>query len=230
MPLPKNPERLAHIPTRDQVYRRLREWIVTGALQPGERLNYHELGRQLGVSFIPLREACLRLHHEGFVEMAHSRWTRVVPLDVGRAAEACLAVGALETLALELAAPSLQPKDARQLRVLNETLRGALAGGETLEASLADEAFHHVWVERADNREVTELLTHLKARLRIAEQALFAAEVQPLTSPDEHDALVNALAQEKLAEAARLLRDHWHRRFDRLRTAEQSGHDGQITV
>ena len=193
-------------------------------------MNYHEISKQLGVSSIPLREACLRLHHEGFVEMAHSRWTRVVPLDVGRAAEACLALEALEALALELAAPLLQPKDIRQLRVLNETLRGALEGGETLEASLADEAFHHVWVGQARNREVTTLLAHLKARLRIAEQALFATEVQPPASPDEHDALIDVLAQRKVAEAARLLHDHWYRRFDRLRGVEQSRHGEQMTT
>ena len=96
MPLPQKSARLTRVPTRDLVYDRLRELLITGALRPGDRLNYHELGQQLGVSFIPLREACLRLHHEGFVEMAHSRWTRVVALGPGGAADLCLAVEALD--------------------------------------------------------------------------------------------------------------------------------------
>ena len=219
MPLPQKSVQLTRMPTRDLVYRQLREWIVTGALRPGERLNYHELGQQLGVSFIPLREACLRLHHEGFVEMAHSRWTRVVALNPDEAAELCLAVGALEALALELAAPSLRPRDVRQLQVLNETLRDALEGGDAQETADADVAFHNVWVERTGNRKVAELLADLKARLRIAEGALFGADTQPPTSPDEHDAMIEALAGEQIAEAIRLLREHWRARHDRLRAA-----------
>lgn len=219
MPLPPNPLRLTKVPTRDRVYDQLRDWIVTGKLQPGERLNYHELGRQLGVSFIPLREACLRLHHEGFVEMAHSRWTRVAPLDPVGAAEACLAVGALEALALELAAPSLGAKDVRQLRVLNEALRDALEGGDARGAADADEAFHNVWVGRAGNRKVAELLADLKARLRITEGALFGEVAQPPTSPGEHDAMIQALADGDTAGAIRLWRAHLRARHSRLRAA-----------
>ena len=221
--------RLAKVPTRDLVYDRLRELLAAGALRPGDRLNYHELGQQLGVSFIPLREACLRLHHEGFVEMAHSRWTRVVTLGPSGAADLCLAVGALEALALELAAPSLRPGDLRRLRAHNEALRGALEDGDAREAADADEAFHDVWTERAGNREVAALLRNPKAKLRIAEGALFGAAVQPTTSPGEHDAIVAALTGDDTDGAVRLLREHWRTRHDRLRAvadlgpAEQAG-------
>ncbi len=230
MPLSPTLSKLVRVPTRDQVYRRLREWIVTGALQPGERLNYHELGQQLGVSFIPLREACLRLHHEGFVEMAHSRWTQVAPVDAGQAAQLCLAIEALEVLTLELAAPSLQPKDIRQLRVLNETLRGALESGDALEAATADEAFHGVWTQRSAGGEIAELLSHLKARLQVAEGALFAGEVHTAAAVAEHDALIERLAEQQNAEALGLLRGHWRARFDRLQAEIHSKTDAPVTV
>lgn len=100
MPIPKTQVRLPKVLSRDQVYQQLRLWIVGGVLKPGERLNFHEIGRQLGFSVIPIREACMRLHYEGFVHMAHSRWTRVVSLDDIQAIEVCEAIKALEVSAL----------------------------------------------------------------------------------------------------------------------------------
>lgn len=201
---------------RDQVYNKLRDWIVAGELQPGETLQYDEIAQQLGVSHTPIREAFLRLSHEGFIDIAHNRWTRVASVDVGKAAEGCLVVEALEGLALELALPTLRAKDVRHLRVLNEGLRGALASGDMLEGILSDEAFHHVWIRQAGNQEIAGTLERLKARLQRVEWTFFATEVQPPSTPDEHDVMIDAIAHKNTFEATRLLREHWRRRFERL--------------
>ena len=49
------------------VYERLRDAILSGELQPGERVNIDALSRQLGISKIPLREAVQRLTTQGLV-------------------------------------------------------------------------------------------------------------------------------------------------------------------
>lgn len=46
----------------------LRDEILGGSIQPGERINVRELGRRLDVSHIPIREAIRLLEAEGFVE------------------------------------------------------------------------------------------------------------------------------------------------------------------
>ena len=48
----------------DGVYATLRQAIVTGQLQPGERLAEEHLARNFGVSRTPVREAILRLETE----------------------------------------------------------------------------------------------------------------------------------------------------------------------
>lgn len=119
MPLPKTQSRLPKVLARDQVCQQLRHWLVEGVLKPGENLNYYDIG--IGFSSIPIREACLRLHYEGFIEMAHSRWTRVAPLNIGQAAEACLAVEALELLKLLRYVGERQPRQRRAFEVLGKT-------------------------------------------------------------------------------------------------------------
>lgn len=51
----------------------LREAILSGQLPPGYALGEQSLGRQLGISRTPVREALLVLHGEGLIEMPPNR-------------------------------------------------------------------------------------------------------------------------------------------------------------
>lgn len=61
----------------------LREAILTGTLQPGERLAYRDLAARLGVSMTPVRTALRELANEGLVELrAHTgAWVSPLSLD-----------------------------------------------------------------------------------------------------------------------------------------------------
>lgn len=52
-----------------QVYRSLRDKLMSGHFQPGERIKIHDLAEQLGVSETPVREAILLLANDGAIEM-----------------------------------------------------------------------------------------------------------------------------------------------------------------
>jgi DNA-binding GntR family transcriptional regulator len=54
---------------RDQVYRRLREDLQSGALAPGARLVELQLAAALGVSRTPVREALVQLSREGVLSL-----------------------------------------------------------------------------------------------------------------------------------------------------------------
>src|ERR1700674_2295186 len=51
----------------------IREAIIDGRLNPGERLKEEELARELGISRTPVREALLILQAEGLVDGAPNR-------------------------------------------------------------------------------------------------------------------------------------------------------------
>jgi DNA-binding GntR family transcriptional regulator len=51
----------------------LRNMILTGELPPGQPVLHDEMSTRLGVSTMPVREALLRLSHEGLVEARHNR-------------------------------------------------------------------------------------------------------------------------------------------------------------
>jgi DNA-binding GntR family transcriptional regulator len=83
MPVPPAANKLEKSLMRDDVYSRLRDWIITGTLEPGEKLRDADLAEQLGVSRTPVREALRRLEDEGLIETKQNAWTRVAPVTSG---------------------------------------------------------------------------------------------------------------------------------------------------
>jgi GntR family carbon starvation induced transcriptional regulator len=84
----------------DWVDQRLRAAILSGELQPGERLKTTDLGELWSVSPTPLREAFQRLAAEGLLELTPQRGARVAPISLADAYEVHELRIALEPLAL----------------------------------------------------------------------------------------------------------------------------------
>ena len=62
-----------YLPLRDVVFQTLRQAILRGELEPGERLMEIHLANRLGVSRTPIREAIRKLELEGLVVMIPRR-------------------------------------------------------------------------------------------------------------------------------------------------------------
>jgi DNA-binding GntR family transcriptional regulator len=95
---------------------RLREAIVTGRLQPNERLVESDLARSLGVSRTLIRAALVRLEHEGLVEHERHRGARVRLVSESEAVEILETRAVLEGLAARLAAERATPDDIEDLK------------------------------------------------------------------------------------------------------------------
>ncbi len=54
----------------DEVVMKIRDWLITGRIVPGQRLTEADLSRELGVSKGPVREAMQRLAADGMIVVA----------------------------------------------------------------------------------------------------------------------------------------------------------------
>ena len=107
MPIPTSPPAAERQLLRDTVRSRIRDAIVDGTLEPGERLHDDELIAWLQVSRTPIREALGDLVRAGLVEMAPNRYTRVATPRAEEAIEAVQTLGVLFGGAVRLAVPLL---------------------------------------------------------------------------------------------------------------------------
>jgi DNA-binding GntR family transcriptional regulator len=222
MPLPLAGRKVSRTLAREEAYSRLRSWIIEGTLQPEELLRDQEVAAALGVSRTPVREALRRLEDEGFVETALNRWTRVTPLDFSRAAETYAVIEALELLALELAFPQLTDHHLERLIDANRAMRQAARQQQPAQAVLADERFHEVWIQLADNGELTALLGQLKMKLRRVELAYFDAASRAHRSYREHAAIIQGAESGSLTKTRAALKRNWRESLRRLRATVES--------
>lgn len=191
-----------------RVYARLLGAIVRGELAPGERLRDTELAQRLGVSRTPVREALLRLGHEGLIETAPGAYSRVAVLDADAAAQAYVVAAALHALATRIATQRLTAADITAMRRANEERAAALRAGDIGAAIAADDRFHQVLVDRADNAELRAALERVMPKVRRLDHAHFL-RMDPGASTREHDAIITACAAADAAHAARLVEENF---------------------
>ena len=219
MPLPQSKTRLSRTLARDEAYAKLRAWIVDSTLEPGELLRDKEIAEMLGVSRTPVREALRRLEDEGFVETALNRWTRVSPLDLGKAIEIYRIIAALEATALQAA--QLTAQHISDMALANEAMRKAIDRRDAAAALRADEIFHGVCTAHASNGELWLLLGQLKTKVRRVELAYWDRAVQTDRSYREHLAIIKALKRGSRRSAVAALRQNWEGSIARLQSIRE---------
>lgn len=102
-----------------RVYRGLRDFLMAGQLQPGQKLTLRELAAALDVSPMPVREAVRRLATEGALEMLPNRRIRVPVMTKARFREVLRIRIALEGMAVEEAARRMSSEDLGRLEAQN---------------------------------------------------------------------------------------------------------------
>ena len=125
----------------DFAYRRVRELILSGALEPGAVLNQAVLAREIGISTTPLREALRRLAQQGLVELDAHRDARVTRLDAEEARDLLEVRLSLDPLAAALAADRRTEQDLAEMRASLEGLE-ALPRDPTVAQLVAHRRFH----------------------------------------------------------------------------------------
>ena len=146
-----------------EVHRRLRDLIVAGELAPGGLYSMNELAAQLGVSRTPVAQAVARLVDEGMVRVEHRRGMRVLETSGHDLVEIYQIRLLLEPQATARATTLMRPADHRRLERALRELRDVAEGHGNLRDYLRRDAqFHHVILEAAGNRRLTDYVDTLR--------------------------------------------------------------------
>ena len=140
-----------YLPLRDVVFNTLRDAILTGKLQPGERLMENQLAEKLGVSRTPIREALILLKHDKLIESIPQRGTFVTKISAQKVLEAKVLRVALETAAFERVVENLDEKFLDDLKMNIKMQKVYCEGNRSyLEFHKIDNEFHRMIFEKAE--------------------------------------------------------------------------------
>ena len=180
----------AHQPLRDQVRDHLRDRIVTGRLQPGDRMVERELAAEYGVSRIPVREAIRILESEGFVSVVPRRGVVVRRMEERDIEELFDVREALEVLAVRRATQRATKAELRELEKSLTAAARALRANNLEAIGAASDSFHDGLVSLAHNELLATMLEPLSGRLHW----LFRQNDDPATLYAEHRRLFEAIS------------------------------------
>ena len=179
---------------RQRVLQMLREAIITGQFQPGDRLVEEELCQQIGISRGPLREALRQLEQEGLVVSFPYRATEVIGVSDEEVRDVLVPIRlTLERFAFRHALPLLSEADFSELAELERTMRQAGQAGDLARVVEADVKFHELVLGRSNQPHCLQIWRTISPRVR----AYFyrcGPRHQALTDiADEHRDLIAAM-------------------------------------
>ncbi|MCI3195108.1 GntR family transcriptional regulator [Bacillus sp. HU-1818] len=216
MTINKNEPKLKRTFMKDEVYNTLRDWIITGKLEPGAKLRDQDLSETLGISRTPIREALLKLENDGLVVTKANRWTLVSPIDLNDAYNIYSIVWTLESLAMEKAFPHMTSADLEELEQLNEHLHHAMESGDRFTALEADNAFHDKIIQLSNNSELQKMLISLKTKIQRIEMYYFSQNDAMHTSYNEHLQIIDAIRNQKINLAIKAIKANWKNSLDHI--------------
>ena len=126
----------------EQVYARLEDDILSGALQKGQILTECELAAMLGVSRTPVRGALRRLTEEGLVAMPTNKRATVVGISIEDLIDTYQIRTRLEGLSSRLAAERMSDEEKAKLTEFVELSEYYLSKKDTERLRELDTRFH----------------------------------------------------------------------------------------
>jgi DNA-binding GntR family transcriptional regulator len=188
------------------VVEELRNAILTGAFQPGQRLLETDLAEQYQVSPTPVREAMRELETEGLVSSEPHRGVRVAEANVDEMREFYLIRMAMEELAMSLAMDHVDEIPVDRLHLMVERMGELLEQEGWVELRALHWQFHVALYEAAHTPNVQDILNRIWVRLpwdRI--QSIPGRAPRVLL---EHREIVAAVAAKDKPRATRAVRTH----------------------
>lgn len=128
----------------ERVVSRLREAIVKGDFEPGERLVQEELAAAMGVSRMPIREALRQLEKEGLVTLEAHKGAIVTPVAPDDIEEIYVLRATLEAMAAERSMRNITLEDRHNLRQLVEEMEQAVKKNDVEEFVERNAEFHRL--------------------------------------------------------------------------------------
>lgn len=191
----------------DEVFQRLHDDIMSGALPPGARLSVPALAARLGVSRSPVRDAVARLVQTRLAREEPRRGAVVANVGLYELASLYEVREVLEGLAARLA---VETAGQRLIRALHATVtehEQAVAAGDIPRHIECDVKFHGLIQDASGNEDLKRMLGDIQAQVRLAMRTTTLSG-GPQRAVADHQMILAAIRDGDPAAAEQAARSH----------------------
>lgn len=181
--------------------------IISGALEPGERLVEQAMCDTLGVSRAPLREAFRILENQGFLENRQRKGVYVTKLTRKEAVDIYHIRANLESLATNQAVKAGGKQLADELSAIHSVMKDAVERGDN-ECYIANNLkFHEILVSNCGNARLIDMLRSFNKHTARYRVKILTTPGKYEESIKRHEELIDAIAKGDAETAERIRKD-----------------------
>jgi DNA-binding GntR family transcriptional regulator len=190
------------------IFRQLEGMILSGKIQPGERINESKLSGLLGVSRAPIREALRLLASNGILEIRANRGMFVRDIQINEVEGLYDIRAALDVLAGEKAAERI---DEGHLQVLGQWMQEMAVYVEANDTDAyyrANISFHTAIVEISGNANLLSIYEGVCKQMSLFRKVSLSLPGHLRLSLQRHKKIVEAITSKNSEKAASFMRNH----------------------
>jgi DNA-binding GntR family transcriptional regulator len=194
-------------PLYQQAYKELKKLIITGKLQPGEKVIMSKLADQYEISRTPLREALRQLQSEGLIIQEHSTM-RIVEINKDDFLHLYQTRIVLEKEVIKSVVTLIPDEDFPKIEaVLNES-RTAIQKGDPFRILELNTQFHELLMYYCPNPRMIQLLNYVRSLLLIYRANINKKAKNNLEIYDEHKEIIEALKARDIEKSIQMVETH----------------------
>ena len=192
----------------EQVYHYIKQMILSGELQGGEKIPEEKIAGQFGVSRTPIREALRRLDEYGLVYLKPRSYAIVVELDPREAERVSLVRAQLESLSVSLLTDCATAEDLEVLEQLATECDEYLTTGDVANTFEKDSQFHLEIAKCTQNRHLLEIFEKIDAKVQLLRLVLHLPIENLKSFIAQHHPIIQCIKQHDKDAAETLMRTH----------------------
>jgi DNA-binding GntR family transcriptional regulator len=192
----------------DRIRNALTDEITAGVLAAGSALDEQQLADRFGASRTPVREALRQLAVSGLVEVRARRGVVVAHMTPERIMDMFETVAEIEAMCVRLATYRITPLERSQLIELHESSEALVERGDFDAYDAFNIEFHDCLYHATHNSFLAEQAIAVRSRLNAFRRTQLRQSERMRRSRDEHDAIMQAIAEGDGDMASRRMRAH----------------------
>ncbi|MGE9974702.1 GntR family transcriptional regulator [Coprococcus catus] len=178
---------------RGQVFQEIREDILKGKFKENEELREATLGKELGVSRTPVREALRQLELEGLVHIIPNKGAYVTGITEKDVHDIYMTRSMLEGLCARWAAEHISEEQIQEMEEVLILTEYHLNRGNAEQLAELDGKFHEVLYDASQSRILRHILSDFHKYVQVARKRSVKKEDRAKKSLEEHREILNAL-------------------------------------
>lgn len=209
---------IKRITLKHQAYEYLYHAVLKGEILGSQVYSEQYFADLLGISRTPVREAVMQLAQEGFLQVYPNKGFSVKKVKAEEVEELFGYRAALESYCACMAARSATSARSKtlvqKLKKYNQAQKDSYEAGEPVEQWMAhDFAFHQAIIDYLHNRQITDSMERLRARINLLGIRSLYMEGRTLRVLEEHQAIIDAISMGRVEDVV----EGFARHFDRCK-------------